>query len=241
MKPLLMAILAACYMATSGVRAEDVKVGFVDRVYKDSEGKEFKYVLFVPHSYKGDKEFPLILFLHGSGAKGEDGKKPSNLALATNIRKNEKEFPFFVVFPQARQTWKAGSDDANRALATLDAVQKDYKIDIKRVSLTGQSMGGYGTWSIAAKHPERWAAIVPICGGGDTASAKVLKDIPCWCFHGDADPTVKVESSRRMIAAIKEAGGTPKYDEYPGVGHNSYDKAYATKELFDWLLLQKRK
>ena len=102
-------------------------------------------------------------------------------------------------------------------------------------------MGGFGTWSLAARYPEKWAAIVPICGGGDPKEADKIKDIPCWCFHGDADTAVKVESSRKMIAALKEAGGKPKYDEYAGVGHNSWDKAYGTKELYEWLLMQKLK
>lgn len=223
------------------LNAQDPKVGFIDRAYEDPAGKEFKYVLFVPYTYNGETAFPLIVYLHGSGAVGDDGKKPSMLSLGANIRKSEKEFPFFALFPQARQTWDAESDDANRALAMLDDVQKEFEIDARRVALTGQSLGGYGTWSIAAAHPDRWAAIVPVCGGGDTTSANALKDIPCWCFHGADDQIVKVENSRKMIAAIKEAGGAPKYTEYPGVGHNSYENAYATRELYQWLLLQKRK
>jgi predicted peptidase len=154
----------------------------------------------------------------------------------------EKDFKFIAIFPQSqKRTWRADSDDGKRALAILDEVQKEYKVDPKRVYLTGLSMGGFGTWSLAAKYPERGGAMVPICGGGDPATAKVIKDIPCWCFHGDADPAVKVDQSRKMIAALKEAGASPKYDEYPGVGHNSWDKAYATKELYDWLLMQKKK
>ena len=99
-------------------------------------------------------------------------------------------------------------------------MQKEYKIDDKRIYLTGLSMGGFGTWSLAAKYPDRWAAIVPFCGGGDPAKAKEIKDIPCWCFHGDADQAVPVRASREMVEALKAAGGKPKYTEYPGVGHN---------------------
>jgi predicted peptidase len=107
-------------------------------------------------------------------------------------------------------------------------------------------MGGFGTWSIANAHPDRWAAIAPICGGAGNAEAagkvaEKIKDIPCWCFHGDADPTVKVELSRTMIDALKKAGGNPKYTEYPKVGHNSWDMAYGTDELYKWLLEQKKK
>ena len=90
-------------------------------------------------------------------------------------------------------------------------------------------------------HPEKWAAIVPICGRGDVKSADKIKDLPCWCFHGDADTSVNVSGSRDMIEAIKKAGGSPKYTEYPGVGHNSWDRAYGTPELWTWLLEQKKK
>jgi predicted peptidase len=224
--------------------ADNDKTGFLDRVYKDGD-KESKYVLFIPHDYKGDKEYPLILFLHGAGESGTDGKKQAAVGLAPAIRKREKTFPFIAVFPQAdkagRGSWAAESPYAQRALKILEQVQKDYKVDAKRIYLTGLSMGGYGTWSLAPAYPTKWAAIVPICGAGDPASAPKFKDVPCWAFHGDKDGAVKVEGSRDMIKSLKDAGGSPKYTEYPGVGHNSWDMAYGTDELYDWLLAQKLK
>ena len=151
----------------------------------------------------------------------------------------EKSFPFFILFPQSHdRTWQADSKDAQRALEMLAAVQKEYKIDEKRLYLTGLSMGGFGTWSLAEKYPDRWAAIVPVCGGGDPDQAKVIKDIPCWVFQGDADTAVPVKRSRDMVAALKAAGGEPKYDEYAGVGHNSWEMAYNTPALYEWLLKQ---
>jgi predicted peptidase len=233
-------ILAAC----SGiVTAQDKATpGFSDRVFKDKNGGEAKWVLFVPHGYQGDKAYPIILFLHGAGETGIDGVKQAKVGLGPAILKQEKSFPFFAVFPQSqKRTWKADSDDAKRALAILDQVQKDYQIDSKRIYLTGLSMGGYGTWSLATAHPDKWAAIAPICGGGDPTQADKIKHIPTWCFHGDADKAVKVEKSREMIDALKKAGAMPKYSEYPGVGHNSWDKAYGTAELYDWLLKQSLK
>mgnify|MGYP001335433565 CR=1 FL=1 len=222
--------------------ADEPAKGFQDRVHKDADGKDAKYVLFVPHDYKGDKPYPLILFLHGAGETGSDGIKQAKVGLGPAIKKQEKTFPFIAVFPQSqKRTWQAGSDDAKRALAILAEVEKEYKVDPKRVYLTGLSMGGYGTWSLAVADPDKWAAIVPICGGGDAKQAEKIKDIPCWCFHGDADNAVKVEKSRQMIEAIKKAGSDPKYTEYPGVGHNSWDKAYGTKELFPWMLEQHKK
>jgi predicted peptidase len=221
--------------------AADQKVGFQDRVHKDPDGKEAKYILFVPHDYKADKAYPVILFLHGAGETGTDGKKQAAVGLGPAIRKQEKSFPYLAVFPQSqKRTWRAGSDDANRALAILEEVQKEFKIDPKRVYLTGLSMGGAGTWSLAIAHPEKWAAIVPICGPGDADAAAKIKDIPCWAFVGDADRPQLVEGLRKMIKALKDAGGKPKFTEYPGVGHNSWDRAYATKELWDWLALQKK-
>jgi predicted peptidase len=232
-------IFGALFGATSS-RAEDV--GFLDRVHKDADGKEAKYVLFIPHDYKGDKEYPLILFLHGSGETGTDGKKAAAVGLGPAIKKEEKTFGFIAIFPQSqKRTWQAGSDDAKRALDILGEVQKQYKVDAKRIYLTGLSMGGYGTWSLAAKYPDKWAAIVPVCGGGNPKDAAAIKDLPCWDFHGDADGAVPVERSREMIEALKKAGASPKYTEYPKVGHNSWDKAYGTAELYSWLLMQKRK
>lgn len=241
----ILGLLTVLLLAPLTARAEDTKTGFIDRVFKDPDGKEAKWVLFVPSDYKADKEYPVILFLHGSGETGTDGKKQAGTGLGPAIKKNEKTFPFFAIFPQSqKRSWQAGGTDADRALAILDEVEKEYKIDKKRVYLTGLSMGGFGTWSIAAKYPERWAAIVPVCGGArgkETEVAQAIKDIPCWCFHGDKDEAVNVDLSRKLIEALKKAGSMPKYTEYPGVGHNSWDKAYATKELYPWLLEQKKK
>ena len=233
------ALLATSMLATPALFAADT--GFLDRVFKEGD-KEAKYVLFVPPDYKADKEYPVVLFLHGSGETGTDGKAQAKTGLAPAMKKDEKKFPFIAIFPQSqKRSWQADGEDAKRALAILAEVQKEYKVDAKRIYLTGLSMGGYGTWSLAAKYPEKWAAIVPICGGGNPKDADKIKDIPCWCFHGDADGAVKVDRSRDMIEALKKAGAEPKYTEYPGVGHNSWDKAYGTPELYEWLLMQKRK
>jgi len=120
------------------------------------------------------------------------------LGSAIKFKGKEKNFPFIVIFPQAAKGWKADGADAKRALAILDETQKTYKVDAQRIYLTGLSMGGYGTWSLAEALPDRWAAIVPVCGGGNPMTASKIKDIPCWCFHGDKDGAVKVELSRAM-------------------------------------------
>jgi predicted peptidase len=224
----------------AGLHAGEGNTGFLDKVHKAKDG-DSKYVVFVPHGYKGDKEFPLILFLHGAGERGDDGQRPVMQGIANGgikFKGNEKTFPFFVIFPQCKVkgNWKAGGPDANRALAILDEVQKAYKIDEKRLYLTGLSMGGSGTWSLAAAHPNKWAAIAPICGGGDPSTADKIKHIPCWCFCGDQDAAKLVESNRAMIKACKDTGGSPRYSEFPHVGHNSWDCAYVTPELYKWFL-----
>lgn len=236
-------LAAAAALPTTPTRADEApKTGFVDKTFKNADGTTSPYVVFVPKDYDGKKEYPVILFLHGSGETKGGKQTPVQVGIGPAIKKREKDFPFIVVIPQSeKRTWKADSDDAKRALAILDEVEKDYKVDKKRQILSGLSMGGMGTWSIAQATPDRWAAIVPICGRGDTSKADKIKDIPCWCFHGDKDAAVKVEGSRDMIEAIKKAGGNPKYTEYPGVEHNSWDKAYGTDELYKWLLEQKKK
>ncbi len=216
--------------------------GFLDRVYKGADGKEAKYVLFVPHHYRDDRPCPLILFLHGAGETGKDGQKQVTVGLGPAVRAREQTFPFLTVFPQSQRcTWQAGTADAERALAILEEVRKQYRVDPKRIYLTGLSMGGYGTWSLAAEYPDRWAAIAPVCGGGDPKLADRIKDLPCWCFHGADDPAVPVRLSRIMMRALWEAGGYPNYTEYPGVGHNSWDKAYATDDLYAWFLHLEKK
>lgn len=246
---LLTTALAICLFNLTST-AQDTSppgpTGFLDRVYK-SESGESKYVLFVPHGYDGSKAYPVILFLHGAGESGNDGKRQVTVGLGPAIKKQQKDFPFITIFPQANskttvgRRWHAHSPDGKQALAILDEVMRTYKVDEKRIYLTGLSMGGFGTWDIAANYPDKFAAIAPICGGGDPSKAKTLAKLPIWVFHGDADKVVPADLSRKMVAAIKEAGGDPKYDEYPGVGHNSWDKAYGNPELYKWLLSHQRK
>jgi predicted peptidase len=237
-------ILGAAMLGTPSalLQAQEGKTGFLSKVHKGKDG-DSKYVVFVPHAYTGEKEFPLILFLHGAGERGDDGQAPVKQGIANGgikFKNNEKNFPFFVIFPQCKVkgNWKAGSPDAERALDILAEVQKAYKIDEKRLYLTGLSMGGSGTWSLAAAYPNKWAAIAPICGGGDPATADKIKHIPCWCFCGDRDAAKLVDANRAMIKALKGAGGDPRYTELPFVGHNSWDCAYVTPELYAWFLKQ---
>lgn len=222
--------------------------GFQTRKLKDHQGVEFEYVVFVPHDLKSNAKPPVMLFLHGAGAIGQGPAAPDRIGVCKIIREREKTFPFVVVIPHAEkrernliETWYPAMTEGKRAIAALDSTLKEFNGDPKRVYLTGMSMGGFGTWAMAQTYPKKWAAIAPICGGGLPEWASAIKDIPCWAFHGDQDSTVPVDRTRQMIDALKKAGASPKYTEFPGVGHNCWDKAYATDGLFDWFSKQTSK
>ena len=234
MRPLSLALFL--FLGSAAMLHAGEKTGFVNKIHKGKDG-DVKYVVFVPKAYDGTKEFPVILFLHGAGESGTDGEKQVKVGLGKAIRDKKEDFAFLSIFPQSQKGgWKAESAEGKRALAILDDVHKDYKTDTKRVYLTGLSMGGSGSWSLAAAHPERWAAIAPICGSGDSGNVSKIKSLPIWFFCGDKDNAKLVDNNRTMAKALKDAGSTARYEEYPGVPHNSWDRAYATAELYTWFL-----
>jgi len=205
------------------------------------DGGDRKYTVYVPPKHDGKTPLPVVLFLHGSGERGDDGVKPVQVGIGPAVMANQGRFPAVVVFPQARKTWAADSDDARAALAALDEVVKEQKADRSKVVLTGLSMGGAGAWSIAAANPDRFAAVVPVCGRGKTESAGALKGLPVWAFVGDADRDETVLNTRAMVEAVGAAGGEARETEYRGVGHNSWDRAYDDPALIDWVLARARK
>ena len=235
-----------------------VETGFLDRTVSVS-GSSYRYQVYVPANFRSKKSWPIILFLHGAGERGSDGLRQTDVGIGHAIRLEASRFAFIVVLPQCGQGKIWGEPDMQaQALAALDASIKEFHGDRKHIYLSGISMGGFGTWELAARNPGRFAAIVPICSGVErhkdwpqlrvTLSddpkitdlfAEVARRIgktPVWMFHGDADPSVPVEQSRRMAEALKAAGADFKYTEYPGVEHNSWDKAYAEPDLVPWLL-----
>lgn len=217
--------------------------GFVAKVLRLDDGRESRYVVFIPENYDEARSYPAILFLHGSGGRGADGQRHIG-ALAEAIRLRDDPFPFIVVFPQAPQGsadgWQPRTGHGELAIAVLEDVVRHYSVDADRVALTGVSMGGEGTWSLASAYPDRWSAIVPLCGGGDTGTVARFAHIPCWCFQGGADRMTPPGLSREMVRALRQAGGRPIYVEYPDVGHNCWDRAYACDDLFEWLKQQRR-
>lgn len=234
--PLTMEFKDIYIQALPDPKADDEATpGFHLRTLK-SGGDDRKYTVYLPRGYDGTKAFPVVLFLHGSGERGTDGVVQSQVGLGPAILKNPDGFPAIAVFPQARSTWRAGSEDGRAALAILDEVLATFKADRERVVLTGLSMGGAGAWSIGAAHPERFAAVIPICGRGRTAFADSLKKVPVWAFCGDADRDRTVINGREMVEAVRAAGGKARLTEYRDVGHNSWDRAYNDPELVDWML-----
>ncbi|HUR81920.1 MAG TPA: prolyl oligopeptidase family serine peptidase [Thermoanaerobaculia bacterium] len=208
------------------------------------QGFDTTYRVFEPRDAK--PPLPAILFLHGAGESGSDGLAQTTVGLGPALKRTPIDA--LVVFPQASRGYGWRGFNLAAAIAALDDVEEHYDVDRDRVSVTGISMGGYGTWLAALQQPARFACAVPVCGGLDrhattltpTQAAQRIAHIPQWVFHGDADNVIPVEESRTMVSALRAAGADVRYTEYAGVRHNSWDRAYAEPELMPWLLGQRR-
>lgn len=193
------------------------------------------YLLFLPEGYKEKKQgWPMILFLHGAGERGSDLNKVK-VHGPPKIVQQQKDFPFIVVSPQCPEDdwW---TDKVEVLINLVDDIVARYGVDTERIYLTGLSMGGYGTWALASEHPRRFAAIAPICGGGNRIMAFRLKDVPVWAFHGAKDRVVPLKQSEEMVDAIKSRGGNAKLTVYPDAGHDSWTETYNNEELYEWFL-----
>jgi predicted peptidase len=191
----------------------------------------------VPKNYRNSREkFPLLIFLHGAGERGEDISKVLIHGPLKEIGKG-RDLPFVVAAPQCpeNQGWDAVTLDG-----LFQHLVRRYRIDLDRVYLTGLSMGGYGTWDWATRHPNRFAAIAPICGGGNPNRAGRIAHLPIWNTHGDADQAVPIAQSIRMIDAVRAAGGKPRFDIIQGGGHDVWTDLYAGNDLYAWFLTQRR-
>jgi predicted peptidase len=196
-----------------------------------------QYLLYLPDGYEStDERWPLLLFLHGAGERGDDLERlkahgpPRLLAEGQSL-------PFVVVAPQCPR----GRYWLVPLLAgLLDEVGRRWRIDEERVYVTGVSMGAYGCWHLAEAHADRLAAILPICGGGDPDNAAELKDLPIWAFHGAKDPVVPLEESEVMVQAVRNAGGTVRFTIYPDAAHDSWTQTYQKPDWHQWLLSHRR-
>jgi predicted peptidase len=197
---------------------------------------ECKYLLYLPDDYGKDvkKKWPLMMFLHGAGERGNNIKlvakhgPPKMIAQGTS-------FEFIIVSPQCpNDIW--WPEENETLIKLLDEIEEKCRVDTDRVYLTGLSMGGYGTWSLAIAYPDRFAAIAPICGGGERYGAPRLKKVPVWAFHGAKDNVVPLEKSKEMVEAVKKAGGDAKLTIYPDANHDSWTQTYKNPELYEWFL-----
>lgn len=245
-------------MIATPLVAQPAQTGFLNRSV-DVAGVSYRYQVYVPHAYSTSQRWPVILFLHGAGERGTDGLFQTQVGIGAAIRRNASSYPAIVVLPQVPRDSLWTGVPGKAAIAALDRTMSQFSTDPDRVYLTGLSMGGNGTWHLAYRYPDRFAAIAPICafvtpfpnmrgmpavpaeaGEPFAALAKQLVRVPTWIFHGEADPVVPVAQSRQAMDAFRAAGGNVRYTELLGVDHNAWDPAYSSKQFQEWLFAQRR-
>ena len=226
------------------------------REYVGKSGEPLKYRLIKPVDYKFGKKYPLVLFLHGAGERGDDNAATlRHAAKDFSYPQTRSKYPAYVVIPQcptgkkwSEVDWSKDSselpeepsDPMKSIKELIDDMVENAGVDPNRIYITGLSMGGYGTWDAIARYPGFFAAAAPICGGGDPKTVEKFKSLPIWCFHGAKDPVVKATRSREMIDALQKVGSNAKYTEYPEAQHDSWTQTYSNPELFDWMFAQRR-
>jgi predicted peptidase len=249
-------VAGAVLLLTSCASHRPPETGFLNRTIVH-KGTTYRYVVWVPP--ERGRPAPVTLFLHGAGERGHDGFRQIEVGLGRAIRWNAARFPTIVVFPQAPPDTQWLGEVAEFAMMALDRTVEEFDGDPSRIYLTGLSLGGYGTWHLAMAHPDRFAAIVPVCGGivkPDTSqnvrqspltigapdpyafAAERVKHLPVWILHGEDDNLIPASESRRMHEELRKRGASVRYTEFPDVGHNAWDPAYGDPALWEWLLAQ---
>ena len=236
---------------------------FEARSYGDVDSDTLRYRLLPPRDYDPGKEYPLVVCLAGVGARGADNVKQVAGSWAAQVLakpENRERYPCFVLVPQcpAKKNWGFSVQESVMAkwqkqttlpvpegvsssvFALIEQLQSEFSIDRDRTYITGQSMGGYGTWHFIISRPDLFAAAVPVAGGADPALAETIAHLPVWAFHGEKDVAVPVAYSRDIVEALRKAGGNPRYTEYPGERHVVWPLAFDNPELLDWIFAQKR-
>ena len=240
-----------------GVSILSAEEDFESRKYQSGGKHSLHYRIHSPGDTDSGKQYPLILFLHGAGERGDDNRRQLRHGVADMLAySRETGNPAIIIAPQCPRgkqwvetPWGADSHSMPKepsvpmrmTIELLERTMSELPVDRKRVYVTGLSMGGFGTWDIIQRHPDIFAAAIPICGGGDTRMAPAIKGISIWAFHGGEDKTVKTKRSRDMIDSIRKSGGSPNYTEYEGVGHNSWKRTYSNREVLKWLFDQSRR
>jgi pimeloyl-ACP methyl ester carboxylesterase len=218
---------------------------FEARIFINAQHDTLHYLLLKPLEYDTTKKYPMVTCLHGGPTRVAGNVEVTQPAPLLSEPANQKKYPAFLFVPQGRPGVLWGGIPGVPSMESLvfeamDALEAEFRIDEDRRYVAGISGGGYGSWHFISTHPDRFAAAIPICGAGNPELAKQIVDVPVWAFHGDADRNVPVTGSRNMIEAIRSAGGKPKYNEFPGVGHNVWPEVNKTEGVFDWLFAQKR-
>ncbi|MGN6367790.1 MAG: prolyl oligopeptidase family serine peptidase [Phycisphaerae bacterium] len=255
MKRVLSLLMAACLAVAgvttlggcNGARSDALNAvsngptGFMIKTLHRGD-RERKYGLFVPVAYNPSQSYPVIIFLHGMGEGGNDAHANMRVGLAPFVHDRQANFPFICIFPQSPSGgWDENSESAADVIAELDAVSAEYHVDADRVSLTGLSTGGYGTWAIGAKYKDRFAALVPMGSSSyDGKDAQKLVDMPIWAFHNTGDMFAGVWNDTGMVDKVNSLGGHAKMNTYGALGHDVWETVYAKGELFDWLLQQRK-
>lgn len=238
MRKLTVLLILAAFSRLVNLSAADPAAGKqVEQSLKVSSGQTVSYLLYLPKGFnaKEDKQWPVMLFLHGRG----ESRGPLSIVAQwgpPRMAARGDNLPYIIISPQcpAESRW---ADEAQQEglLELLDHIVKKFQGDTKRIYLTGLSMGGQGTWTLATNHGERFAAAAVVCGRGDPGKVGKLANLPIWVFHGTADKVVPETYSTDMIAAIRAAGGKyVRYTSLEHLGHNSWSAAYATPELYKW-------
>lgn len=257
----LLALLIALALLSCRTTPPMKETGFLDRTVTIGS-HSFPYVVYIPREWTADRSWPVVLFLHGAGERGSDGRRQMQIGVSAAIRSAPERVPALVVLPQApaEERWIGAPADA--AMKALEEVVREYRGDRERIYLTGLSLGGFGTWHLALTNPGVFAALVPVCGGivpnGSAPSvrqspltmsaqdpyaltAKQLRNLPIWMYHGSEDTVIRASESRKMQEALRAVGGDVRYTELEGVGHNAWDRAYGDAEMWKWLFAQKRR
>jgi predicted esterase len=230
---------AVCFPSLALAADRQQPATFVQTVCQDVT---LRHLVYLPQGYDDDpaRAWPLILFLHGSGERGDELDRVKTNGLPKELAAG-REVPAIVLSPQcpAGMRW-----EGELMVAGLDALLDDalarYRVDPRRVYVTGLSMGGFGTWALAAAHPERFAAIAPVCGGGDPDAAFALRRVPIWAFHGAKDDVVPLAEMQTMADAMARVHGDMRTTVYPDAGHDAWSATYADPELYAWLLAHEK-
>lgn len=260
---LSVAVVVVTVSIASPLVAQSAVDGLLARTYVDPHGAKMPYRLFIPREYDPSRSYPLIVFLHGGAGNGADNLQQiiggntngSHMWIRDDV---QREHPAFVVAPQALdgETWGGPeapelSPAASMMIEIVENLQHEFNIDKSRLYLTGQSLGGFGTWDVIIRRPDLFAAAVPLCGSGIVkefpfrtvyapTDFKRIKEVPIWVFQGADDADVPPEGPRQTVAALRSIGSKVRYTEYPGVGHRVWEHAYVDPALVAWIFAQHR-